>query len=156
MIRIPRSVLLTSLTLVAIVLVGVRAPEAGEPRKVQKMDFKPGQMWQYRTRPQEPKSRVLIQRVERNDKFGEVVHIRVVGLAFKGPKGNVSVLPHLPFSGAGLRGCLTVLESSDNEVPADYLAGYKVWREAFDAGKGGVFTGDLAAVLDAMEKGTSK
>jgi hypothetical protein len=33
---------------------------------------------------------------------------------------------------------------------------YKVWREAFDAGKGGIFTLDVASVLEAMEKGISR
>lgn len=80
----------------------------------------------------------------------------LTNLAFKGPKGKVAVLPHLPFSGTALRSSLIALESSGNEVPEDYLAGYKVWREAFDAGKGGIFTIDVAAVLDAMEKGVSK
>jgi len=127
-----------------------------ENQKMTSTKFQAGQIWQYQTRAKERGSRILIERVEPNDKLGEIVHIRVTGLAFKGPKGTIEVLPHLPFSAPVLRKCLTKLDSSGNDVPGDYLSGYKVWREAFDAGKGGIFTLDVASVLDAMEKGVSK
>jgi hypothetical protein len=127
-----------------------------ENQKMTSTKFQAGQIWQYQTRAKEPRSRILIQRVEENEKLGEIVHIRVTHLAFKGPKGNIEVLPHLPFSAPALRKCLTKLESSGNDVPSDYLNGYKVWREAFDAGKGGIFTLDVASVLETMEKGVSK
>jgi hypothetical protein len=119
---------------------------------VNELAFEAGQLWTYQTREDEPASRILIQKVEHDAKVGEIVHIRVVNLAFKGPKGIIRQLPHLPFSGPSLRQCLLALESSGNGVPPDYEAGYKIWREAFDTGKGGVFTLDVAGVVDAMEK----
>jgi hypothetical protein len=128
----------------------------GENAKMTATKFQPGQLWQYRARASEPRSRILIQRVEQHEKLGEIVHIRITNLAFKGPKGNVDVLPHLPFSGPALRKSLTKLESSGNDVPNDYLDGYKMWHEAFDAGKAGIFTADVASVLDGMEKGLAK
>jgi hypothetical protein len=132
---------------------GVGRADIGKKSPVK---FEAGQLWRYQTRAKEPKSRILIQRVEHNEKLGEIVHVRVTNLKFKGPYGNVVVLPHLPYSGTALRMSLTELESSGNSVPSDYLEGYTVWREAFDAGKGGVFTLDVASVLDGMEKGVSK
>jgi hypothetical protein len=140
----------------ALTLVGTQALARADSVQERKVDFRPGQIWRYQTRPHEPKSRILIQRVDPNEKLGEIVHIRVTSLAFKGPRGKVAVFPHLPFSGKALRNCVVALESSGNEVPTDYMDGYKIWREAFDAGKGGVFTVDVASVLDAMEKGASK
>jgi len=120
-----------------------------------KVAFQAGQLWTYQTRKDEPTSRILVQRVEHDPNAGEIVHIRVVNLKFKGPKGIVRELPHLPYSGPSLRKCLVALESSGNRVPADYEAGYKIWREAFDSGKGGIFTLDVAGVLDGMEKATA-
>jgi hypothetical protein len=136
-------------------LLSAAPASGGDVRKAAKVTdiaFKAGQVWTYQTRKHEPTSRILIQRVEHDPKAGEIVHIRVMNLSFKGPKGSISVLPHLPYSGASLRKCLVALESSGNTVPSDYEAGYKIWREAFDAGKGGIFTLDVAGVLDGMEK----
>jgi hypothetical protein len=120
------------------------------------VEFEAGQLWTYQTRKSEPTSRILIQRVERDPKAGEIVHIRVVNLGFKGPKGMIRELPHLPYSGASLRQCLVALESTGNPVPPDYEAGYRVWRQAFDSGKGGLFTLDVASVVYAMEKAMEK
>jgi len=146
-----RSVLVGGLCLAA--APAYPAAARGEKAKMTPTKFQPGQLWQYRTRASEPRSRILIQRVEQHEKLGEIVHIRVTNLVFKGPKGNIDVLPHLPYSGTELRKSLTKLESSGNGVPSDYLDGYKVWREAFDAGKAGIFTADVASVIDGMEKG---
>jgi hypothetical protein len=150
-----RTFLALGLGLVASTL-GQRRAIHADNKNANSMKFQAGQLWRYRTRPKEPKSRILIQRVEQHEKLGDIVHIRVTNLVFKGPNGNVDALPHLPYSGEALRKCLTTFESSGNDVPSDYLAGYKMWREAFDAGKGGIFTLDVASVLDGMEKGVSK
>ncbi len=130
--------------------------EPGKAAKVNEAAFKAGQLWTYQNRKHEPNSRILIQRVEQDPKAGEIVHIRVVALSFRGPKGIIATIPHLPYSGPSLRKCLRALESSGNKVPSDYEAGYKVWREAFDSGKGGIFTLDVAGVLDGMEKAVVK
>ena len=142
---------------VAIICTGGLGVGRADSGKKSPVKFEAGQLWRYQTRASEPKSRVLIQRVEHNERLGEIVHIRVTNIKFKGPNGgDFQVLPHLPYSGSALRKSLTELESSGNSVPSDYLEGYRVWREAFDAGKGGVFTLDVASVLDGMEKGVSK
>jgi len=147
-----------ALALVASILLLLAEPVSGNDRgevaKVNDVAFKAGQLWTYQTRKHEPKSRILIQRVELDPKAGEIVHIRVLNLSFRGPKGSIAEIPHLPYSGPALRKCLVALESSGNRVPSDYEAGYKIWREAFDAGKGGIFTLDVAGVLDGMEKAT--
>jgi hypothetical protein len=128
--------------------------DVGKAPSVDDIAFKAGQLWTYQTRKHEPKSRILVQRVELDPK--EIVHIRILNLAFKGPKGTITEIPHLPYSGSSLRKCLVALESSGNRVPSDYEAGYKIWREAFDSGKGGIFTLDVAGVLDGMEKATAQ
>ena len=150
-----------ALALVASMLLLVAEPARGSDRgkvaKVNDVAFKAGQLWTYQTRKHEPKSRILVQRVELDPKAGEIVHIRVLNLSFKGPKGSlIAEIPHLPYSGPALRKCLVALESSGNRVPPDYEEGYKVWREAFDSGKGGIFTLDVAGVLDGMEKAAAQ
>jgi hypothetical protein len=119
---------------------------------VNEVAFQAGQLWTYQTRTDEAASRILIQRVEHDANAGEIVHIRVVNLRFQGPRGVINQIPHLPYSGPALRKCLIALESSGNEVPPDYEAGYKIWREAFDTGTGGIFTLDVAGVLEGMEQ----
>jgi len=150
---------LTARGLVASILLLLAEPasggEVGKAAKMNDIAFQAGQLWTYQTRRHEPKSRILIQRVELDPKAGEIVHIRVLNLAFKGPKGTIAEIPHLPYSGPSLRKCLVTLESSGNRVPSDYESGYKIWREAFDSGKGGIFTLDVAGVLDGMEKATA-
>ena len=44
---------------------------------------------------------------------------------------------------------VTTLERESGPVP-DYSEGYRLWREAYDAGKGGVFTIPVAEGFEAV------
>lgn len=111
-----------------------------------------GQVWRYHTRANESQSRVLVQRVESDAKLGELVHIRVTDVHLKGPKGPITVMPHVPITSTALRGSVTELESRGNPVPSDYLEGYALWKEAAASGKGGAFTLPVADVIDAVQE----
>jgi hypothetical protein len=57
----------------AMLLGSVGGMSVAEARaKVDSVELKPGQLWLYQTRSREPKARILIQRVERHEKLGEI------------------------------------------------------------------------------------
>src|SRR6516162_8458829 len=61
--------------------------------------FKPGQVWTYATRPNETSSTLTILQVDRSEKVGIIVHIRVDGIQMHAPNGNVlTSIGHTPFT----------------------------------------------------------
>ena len=58
-------------------------------------------------------------------------------------------IPHLPFAESAIEQSVTTLERESGPVP-DFAEGYRLWREAFDAGKGGVFSIAVADAFDAV------
>jgi hypothetical protein len=121
-------------------------------------DFRAGQVWTYETRKGEEASRVVVCRVEPDPKAGTIVHIRVEGLALKSPKapdGVSRAIGHLPLSEQALRESVLALEST-GETPSNYLEGYKIWKAAFDAGEGGIFTISVANCVELMERSLNR
>ena len=58
---------------------------------LEKPELKSGQVWKYNTRKGEEKSRVLILKVEQNDKGETVIHIAVSGLKIKNPQKEIGI-----------------------------------------------------------------
>jgi hypothetical protein len=117
--------------------------------------FDVGQIWVYRARPGEPESRVLICRVESDDKLGRIVHIQVNGLRLKNKHaagGYSDNIAHMPYSEDALKRCVTVVDSRTASLPASFEEGYKEWRQAFDEGKAGVWTLPLDEAISTMEE----
>jgi hypothetical protein len=120
--------------------------------------FQPGQVWRYNTRPDEAQSRLTILKVESHDKLGTIVHIAIEGVSVKAPAapGGVSrVISHLPFGEDSLRKSVTELERSVERLP-EYEEGYRQWKEAFDAGKGGIWTTPVSEAIAAMEQALNR
>jgi len=110
--------------------------------------FRAGQVWAFKTPADQPNARLTVLRVENGGKVGTVVHIALSGVSY----GNgQTTIPHLPFAESAVEKSVTTLERESGPVP-DYAEGYRLWREAFDAGKGGVFS---ITVADAYEAVTS-
>jgi hypothetical protein len=117
--------------------------------------FEPGQVWTYHTRPGEEESRLTVVKVEPHDKVGTIVHIRVDGVAQKNPHapGGVSrVIHHMPFAAEAIDKSVIELAASDRPVPASFEEGYRLWKEAFDKGKAGVFTVTVAESITFCEE----
>ena len=55
----------------------------------------------------------------------------------------------MPFAESAIERSVTSLERESGPVP-DFAEGYQQWRQAFDAGKGGVFTITVAEAFDAV------
>lgn len=105
--------------------------------------YKVGQVWKYKTRPTEPKSTLTVLKVESTPTSGNIIHISVDSLRMANPQklsGGSSSIAHMPFAEAAIDSSVIALLNSNQAVSADYIEGYNIWREAFLAGKGGIFS----------------
>jgi hypothetical protein len=115
-------------------------------------DFDVGQVWAYKTRPGEQDSTLLINKVEEDPKLGRIYHISVSKVQIKvGAAIFTHELPHLPVSLKTLKLSCTELVGHSEPNPM-YLPGYRMWREAFDAGHAGIYTVSVSEIVDLSEK----
>lgn len=115
--------------------------------------YKVGQMWSYKNRPQEPSSTFTVVKVESSDKLGTIVHISLQGLKVKNSRhksGFSDTVSHMPFSAKAIDQSVTKLVKENADLP-DYQDGYNQWKQAFDAGKGGIFTITVAEAIEVIE-----
>jgi hypothetical protein len=103
-----------------------------------------GQVWEYKTRPQDAGSLLKIQRIEDGGALGKIYHISIVGIVIG---GNTSVLTHSPVARATLDASVTRRSDAKRDWP-DATEGIAEWRAA----KGGVFTIPVAEIADITEK----
>lgn len=117
-------------------------------------EYSEGQVWAYETRPGEEKSTVLINKVEAHAQLGRIFHIsiREVRVKNRHTEGGITTdLPHFPVSEETLTKSVTTLVGKQPPNP-DYVQGYKTWKEAFDAGKAGVFTISVSEIVSIIEE----
>src|SRR5437762_623171 len=97
--------------------------------------FQVGQVWQYRTRPQEADSTLVVVKVEADPDGNTIVHIGVTGVQFQTPTGIQTTIPHMPFDEAALAGSVTVKVRDDGPL-TDFQEGYRIWRDAVNGQRG--------------------
>jgi len=115
--------------------------------------FKVGQQWSYQTRPGEEKSFFIVVKVENNAKLGNIVHIAVRNLKMHNPRspdGFSEDVDHMPFSEEALNRSAVKILKEKVDLP-HFKDGYQEWRDAFDAGRAGVYTITLAEAVKIME-----
>jgi hypothetical protein len=111
--------------------------------------YQVGQVWEYRTRPQDSGSLLRIQKIEAEPgsaSHTKIYHISVVGVHFQ-QAGFNGELAHLPVSRETLDASVTHLSSASATFP-DAEPGIADWRSA----EGGVFTIPLAEVVGWIEQ----
>ena len=114
--------------------------------------YKVGQVWSYKTRPGEKKSTFIVLKVESHPKLGNIIHIALRDLKLRKPNGGlIEAASHLPFAEEAINMSAVKLLKEKAELP-DYEEGYGLWREAFDAGKAGVYTISVAEAVGVMEE----
>jgi hypothetical protein len=116
-------------------------------------DYEVGQVWEYKTRPGEEASRIYIAKIDEDEKLGRIFHIYVDGLRIKNKhtdSGYQNALPHSPVDKSTLDASVTNLINIVEDVP-DVSEGYKAWKDAFDAGQGGVFNIPVAQIIEYIE-----
>jgi hypothetical protein len=144
--------------LTCLVAIGCSRGSDQQEKAIPMSRFQSGQVWQYKTRPGEESSRLTIAKVESNPKLGTIVHIQVTDVAIKSTKapGGVSkVIYHLPFAEQALTDSVTVMEKG-SVTPAGWEDGYKQWKSAYDAGKGGIWSITVSEAVTSMEQILSK
>ena len=107
-----------------------------------------GQVWEYKTRPQDAGSLLRIQRIEDGGKLGTIYHINLIGIVL-GNKGP-TVIQHLPVSKATLDASVIRLSDAKRDWP-DATAGIAQWRAA----QGGVFDIPISEIVATVEKAVS-
>ena len=120
-----------------------------------KSAFKVGQVWNYKTRPGEENSTLVVLKVETAPGWKTIVHIGVTGVKLKTAKGIQDTVPHLPIDEAALKNSVTTKVRDDGKL-TNFQEGYGLWREAASSGKGGVFTLSVADVVATVEEGSNK
>jgi hypothetical protein len=116
-------------------------------------DFQVGQVWSYETREQEPNSTLQILKIDMISETEKFIHIAVVDLKIASSEEGkfVDRIGHLPMSETALRKSVVKLISKNESLP-DFHEGYGMWREAFDAGKAGVFEVSVAEAVQFVEE----
>jgi hypothetical protein len=113
--------------------------------------YKVGQVWTYKTRPNEGKSTFIVLKVESHPKLGNIVHIALRDLRLRKTNGDViETAGHLPFAEDAVNKSAVKLLREQADLP-DYDEGYGMWREAFDAGKAGIYRLTVAEAVGVME-----
>lgn len=108
--------------------------------------FHAGQVWAFTPPTNQPNARLTVLRVEDGGKLGTIVHIAISGVSYGSGQTQIQ---HLPFAESAVERSVTKLERESGPVP-DFADGYGQWRQAFDAGKGGIFTISVAEAYDAV------
>ncbi|MCW3059162.1 MAG: hypothetical protein JWQ02_983 [Capsulimonas sp.] len=122
-------------------------------RTVDNENFKPGQVWKYHTRPYEDGSTLTIVRTEHDDRLGSIIHIHVDEVRVKAPMhktGLITEIGHLPCAEEVISQSVTEVVR-ENAPLRDFMEGYQQWRDAFDAGKAGIWTVPVAEMVSALE-----
>lgn len=122
-------------------LVALLALLGGSGQPADRPGYAAGQVWEYRTRPVEPRSLLKIQAIEADPRGDPIYHVSLVDLAIAG--GEVQ---HLPVSRRTLDASVTRLAARQPDFP-DPAAGIATWREA----RGGVFTISIAGIVDMLD-----
>jgi len=106
--------------------------------------YSEGQVWAYKTRPQDIGSLVKIQKVE-NAPIGTIYHVSLIGIHVN--PTTVTVLQHAPVSQQTLDESVTSQVNDPGTFP-DASDGIAQWRDAH----GGIFTITLEQIADLTTK----
>ena len=133
--------------LIACALLAVAANAAAE-------NYEVGQIWSYKTRPQEPYSTLMILRIDNTSELGPVIFVGLKELRVQHPTGKVfpSMSP-LPFRKDALDKSVTkLIGKADKLMPSDF--GYMKWKEAQHAGKiPPTYVKPVAEIVNGLENG---
>jgi hypothetical protein len=116
--------------------------------------FSVGQIWQYKTRSNEPNSTLTIVSIENNKDFGVIVGVYIDNLNFEN-LGEGTVIHFLPFSKETLKMSVVRIKDFTDNLP-DYKDSYKQWKEKFERKQCSIMTNPVAQILDTIESNIKK
>ena len=117
-------------------------------------NYEVGQIWSYKTRPQEPGSTLMILRIDNTTKLGQVVFVGLKDVRVQHPTGKVlSSMSPLPFTRDALdQSVIKLLGQTDKVMDSNF--GYQKWKEAQFAGKKPpTYVKPVAEIVGALENG---
>jgi hypothetical protein len=120
--------------------------------------FEASQEWTYKTRPKEKDSTLIIGKIEEDEDWGRIVHIKLMGVEVKSPDapgGGATQIAHIPITEEALLECVVEKVASGASLDK-FDKGYAAWQEAMKEGKGGVFSGSVIEILDYIEHSVNK
>ena len=117
-------------------------------------NYQVGQIWSYKTRPQEPNSTLMILRIDNTSKLGQVVFIGLKDVHVKHPTGKAfSSMSPLPFTKEALDQSVVKLVGNTDKLMSSNF-GYSKWKEAQLAGKTpSTYVKPVAEMVNALENG---
>ena len=119
-----------ALLLSAVLMFGYSAAPAQQvPADKAKVEYQPGQVWEYKTAPGAEQSTVLILKVDPAGKAGSLIHVRIENLPLPscGRLHLTTVIEHLAVTEKMLRKSTTDLLSENVALPDSYLDAYREW-----------------------------
>lgn len=134
--------------LAGIALLGVAALVRAET-------YEPGQVWTYKTRPQEPNSTLQILRVENTAKFGTVIFIGLKDVRIRHVNGKiVATMSPVPFVKSAIdQSVVKLVGKPETVMPSD--RGYLAWKASLVAGKTPkVYVKPVAETIKDIEDGS--
>ena len=144
-------VLMLPLILGQALLAQDKARPCPEPTESGDSKFRPGQVWQYKTRPNEDGSTLTILKVETLPKRGTIIHIRIEKIRLRNCTGGPEPDDlHVPFTRHAIEGSVTKLLRAGS-VP-EFQEGYDAWKKAC----GDVYTISVADAIQDMEDSFKK
>ena len=94
------------------------------------IDYRSGQIWNYENRAEDDGSRLIILKVEQDEQFTQIVHVRLEGLRIKRMDGRtVEYIGHMPFSKQALDSSVTQLIGTESPIE-EFSRAYSSWKEA--------------------------
>lgn len=117
-------------------------------------NYEVGQIWSYKTRPQEPDSKLMVLRIDNTSKLGQVVFIGLKDLRVQHPSGKViASMSPLPFTKAALDQSVVKLVGKTDKLMSANI-GYAKWKEAELAGKTRqTYVKPVAEIVNGLENG---
>ena len=140
---------LTILLAAAVLMTGqdIKRQDPADPK------YKVGQKWSYSARPVEEKSYLIIVKIDNDPKLGRIIHVALRGLKLKNPRSPDGIsedVNHVPFLEEAIEKSGLKLLKEKVDLP-DFEEGYQLWREAFDAGRAGAYSIEVAEAVKVME-----
>lgn len=117
-------------------------------------NYEVGQVWTYKTRPQEKSSTLMVLRVDNTSKLGQVIFVGVKDVRILHPSGKVlSSMSPLPFTKDALdQSVIKLVGKTDKLMNSSF--GYQKWKEAQFAGKKPpTYVKPVAEIVNALENG---
>lgn len=116
------------------------------PAEARRAHFAGGQVWEYKTRPQDPGSLRKIQRITQID-GQKAYHLNIIGVRFQA-RNIAGLLPDIPVSEATLEARVTRPASSKEMFPTVAVDdGIQQWR----SDRGGIFAITVAEIVELAD-----